>query len=53
MSEWTDIIDGLADHLALLKELGTRSIEVEPAVMRALAVRSGAAPARPRTPTAR
>lgn len=45
MSEWTDIIDGLADHLALLKELGTRSIEVEPAVMRALTVRSGAAPA--------
>ena len=45
MSEWTDIIDGLADHLALLKELGTRSVEVEPAVIRALAARSGAAAA--------
>lgn len=45
MSEWTDIIDGLADHLALLKELGARSIEVEPAVIRALAARSGAAAA--------
>lgn len=44
MSEWTDIIEGLADHIALLKELGERTVEIDPAVMRAFAA-SGNAPA--------
>jgi len=26
MSEWTDIIDGISDHVALLKELGERTV---------------------------
>jgi DNA polymerase len=36
MSEWTEIIDGIADHIALLKELGERTAEVDPDVMQAL-----------------
>ena len=46
MSEWTDIIDGIADHVALLKELGERTVEVDPAVMQALAA-TGKTPASP------
>ena len=30
MSVWTDIIDDLADHVSLLKELGLRSVPVDP-----------------------
>ena len=41
MSEWTEIIEGLAGHIALLKELGERTVEVDPAVMRALAADAG------------
>jgi len=37
MSEWTDILDGIADHVTLLKELGERTVEIDPAVMEALA----------------
>lgn len=36
MSEWTDIIDGIADHVTLLKELGERTIELDPGVMQSL-----------------
>lgn len=37
MSDWTDIIDAVIDHVNVLKELGERSAEIDPAVMRALA----------------
>jgi hypothetical protein len=30
MSEWTEIIDGLTDHVTLLKELGARSVQLPP-----------------------
>ncbi|HOR98410.1 MAG TPA: uracil-DNA glycosylase family protein [Kiritimatiellia bacterium] len=43
MSEWTDILDGLTDQITLLKELGLRTVELDPAVIRALGRR--AAPA--------
>ena len=33
MSDWTDIIDGVIDHVNLLRELGERSVEIDPAVM--------------------
>jgi len=36
MSEWTDIIDEVIDHVTLLKELGERTVEIDPAVMRSL-----------------
>ena len=36
MSEWTSIIDDVIDHVNLLKELGERSVEVDPAVLRSL-----------------
>ena len=36
MSEWTEIIDGLTDHLTLLKELGERTVSLDPEVLRAL-----------------
>ncbi|HRU69498.1 MAG TPA: uracil-DNA glycosylase [Kiritimatiellia bacterium] len=39
MSDWTEVIDGLADHLTLLKELGVRSVQVAPEVIRDLAPR--------------
>lgn len=42
MSDWTAIIDAVIDHVSLLKELGERSVEIDPAVMAALA----AAPAK-------
>lgn len=44
MSDWTAIIDAVIDHVNVLKELGERSVEIDPAVMRAFA----AAPAKPR-----
>lgn len=37
MSEWTDIIDGIADHVTLLQELGERTVELAPAIRQALA----------------
>ncbi len=56
MSEWTEIIDGLTDHLTLLKELGVRSVPLDPAAVRALGPRStvgqshgASAPAAPET----
>lgn len=63
MKEWTAIIDGVADHITLLKELGQRTVEVDREVIRALtgkgqptrrpAVPARAAPTAPRriTPT--
>lgn len=38
MSEWTEIIDGIADHIVLLKEMGERTVEIDPDVMRAFAL---------------
>ena len=43
MSDWTAIIDDVIDHVSLLKELGERSVEADPAVMRALAAVSNPA----------
>lgn len=43
MSDWTDIIDGVIDHVNLLRELGERSAEIDLAVMSAWD-----APAKPR-----
>ncbi|MDD4017102.1 MAG: uracil-DNA glycosylase [Kiritimatiellae bacterium] len=37
MSAWTAIIDDVIDHVNLLKELGERSVELDPALMRASA----------------
>ena len=51
MSEWTDIIDGIADHIVLLKELGEQTVEVDPAVMRAFAA-SGKTPTASTAPVA-
>ncbi|HRT28571.1 MAG TPA: uracil-DNA glycosylase [Kiritimatiellia bacterium] len=57
MSEWTEIIDGLTDHLTLLKELGERTVSLDPEVLRALGprnasgrARAAAAPAAPQHP---
>jgi DNA polymerase len=36
MSDWTDIIDGIADHIALLRELGARDVALDPALLAAL-----------------
>ena len=50
MSEWTSIIDDVIDHVNLLKELGERSVEVDPAVLRSLSASApsvAAAPPRP------
>jgi DNA polymerase len=33
MSDWTDILDDVIDHVNLLRELGGRSVEIDPAVM--------------------
>jgi len=49
MSEWTDIIDDVIDHVNLLKELGHRTAEVDAAVIAAWsapAKRTARAPAR-------
>ena len=47
MSSWTAIVDDLIDHVTLLKELGGRNVEVDPAVLTAL----GAATKPSRAPT--
>ncbi len=47
MSEWTDIIDDAIDHVTLLKELGERAVEIDPAVLRSLD--TAARPAVPRS----
>jgi len=50
MSEWTSIIDDVIDHVNLLKELGERSVEIDPAVLRSLSAAApsvAAAPPRP------
>jgi len=44
MSEWTAIIDDVIDHVNLLKELGERTAEFDPAVLAALGT---PAPAKP------
>lgn len=48
MSEWADILDGLTDQITLLKELGLRTVELDPAVVRALERRAAAPAAAPR-----
>lgn len=60
MSEWTEIIDGLTDHLTLLKELGARSVQLDPEVVRGLGPRNtggqsrgASSPAAPATPATR
>lgn len=45
MSDWTDIIDGVIDHVSLLRELGERSVEIDPAVMAAWGAPAMKAPA--------
>jgi DNA polymerase len=45
MSSWTAIVDDLIGHVTLLKELGERNVEIDPAVMTALG--AAAKPARP------
>ncbi|MEI7898818.1 MAG: uracil-DNA glycosylase [bacterium] len=50
MSSWTAIVDDVINHVNLLKELGGRNAEIDPAVMRALgsaAVASRPGPAAP------
>ena len=37
MSDWTAIIDDVIDHVSLLKELGERTVEIDPTVLRAFA----------------
>ena len=32
MSEWTDIIDGIAGHVELLRELGVKTVALDPAL---------------------
>ena len=46
MSEWTEIIDGLTDHLTLLRELGERTVSLDPELLRALGTRSAGGRAR-------
>ena len=43
MSLWTAIVDDLIDHVNLLKELGGRNVEVDPAVLSAFGSPSAAA----------
>lgn len=50
MSEWTDIIDGIKDHIALLHELGARDVALDPALLAALSAEKPA-PRPPPTPT--
>ena len=52
MSEWTDIIDGIADHIALLRELGASEIKLDPAVLAALDGKKPADASRPPTVSA-
>jgi len=52
MSEWTAIIDDVIDHVNLLKELGKRSAEFDPAVLAALGTSSPSAAAAPTKPPA-
>jgi len=47
MSDWTDIIDGVIDHVNLLRELGQRAVEIDPAVLA-----EWGAPAKRATPAA-
>ena len=59
MSAWTAIIDDVIDHVSLLKELGERTVEIDPAVLRAFAAAAvpatsaarGSAAAQPVSPT--
>ena len=59
MSDWTAIIDDVIDHVSLLKELGERTVEIDPAVLRAFAAAAvpatsaarGSAAAQPVSPT--
>lgn len=44
MSDWTAIIDDVIDHANLLRELGERTVEIDPAVMAALSPAKSAAP---------
>lgn len=44
MSDWTAIIDNVIDHVNLLKELGGRTVEIDPAVMAAWDARPARAP---------
>jgi DNA polymerase len=44
MSDWTAIIDDVIDHVNLLKELGGRTVEIDPAVMAAWDARPARAP---------
>ena len=37
MSDWTAIIDDVIDHVSLLKELGERTVEIDPTVLRVFA----------------
>lgn len=39
MSDWTDTIDGLIDHVTLLKELGQRTVEIDPSVLAAISAK--------------
>ena len=50
MSEWTAIIDDVIDHVNLLKELGERTAEFDPAVLAALGTPAPAAAAAPTKP---
>ena len=45
MSDWTATVDALIDHVNLLKELGERSVEIDPVVMAALGASVKTAPA--------
>ena len=50
MSDWTDIIDGIADHIALLRELGARDAAIDPALLATLTAEKPPAPPRPAAP---
>ena len=50
MSEWTDIIDGITDHIALLRELGAREAMLDPALLAALTAEKPPAAAPPPQP---
>jgi DNA polymerase len=53
MSNWTDIIDGIADHIALLKELGERTVALDPDVFGTLRPTVAPPAAAPPPPAAR
>jgi DNA polymerase len=50
MSDWTAIIDDAIDHVNLLKELGERTVEIDPAVLRAFDVSLRTPAAKPAAP---